>query len=199
MAVARGGFAGGNGSDKVLLHGNIVFVQCFVAAHGLQAADGGVFVSHRHAAVEPGPTGAVAGIKLVVGFTREVAEAKFVEVLGVAQPKAGLRLELILGEVRIEGRGTGRKEVTGVGAHLVQIDEDQREPLLHHFDAPDGFGLGKGKPIAVHVEVVVIGAPAGPRFVAFGRDGGAVRFQAFGDGEVLDEAIAAIGVLRRID
>ena len=77
----------------------------------------------------------------------------------------------------------------------MEIDGDNRHPFAQHFDAALGLGLGGGEPVAVQVEVVMVGATAGPGLGVFGGKLAGVGFQA----EILfvevDEAVAAIGVL----
>ena len=59
--------------------------------------------------------------------------------------------------------------------------------------------MSNRKPIAIHVEEVVIQTPAGPGLIAFGGHGDGVRFQADALLEAVNEAYAAIGVLRGIE
>jgi hypothetical protein len=53
----------------------------------------------------------------------------------------------------------------------VQIDADLWIPFLQSFDVADGFGLGDTDPIAVEIERIVIGAPAGPSLGMLGGEG----------------------------
>ena len=59
--------------------------------------------------------------------------------------------------------------------------------------------LGDSEPVAVQVEVIMIGAAPGPRLVVLGGCRMGARRDAFSDAEVIHEAVASVGVLRRDD
>ena len=92
-----------------------------------------------------------------------------------------------------------REVVRRIAAHLVEVDEHQRVPLLEHAHSPERLGLGERDPIAVEVEEVVVGATARPSLVVLGRQPIEVWSDAVALREVLDEAVAAIRVLGRVD
>ena len=59
--------------------------------------------------------------------------------------------------------------------------------------------LGQSEPVAVQVEVIMIGAAPGPRLVVLGGRRMGARRDPFGDAEVIHEAVASVRVLRRDD
>ena len=108
-------------------------------------------------------------------------------------------LALVPGQVRIVGNRLGREVVGGVGTHFVQVDEYGREVVLKDLHPAQGLGMVQRDPVAVQVEVVVVGPPAGPRFVVLGRQRTGVWLQAFGDLVIVDEPIPSVRVLDRVD
>ena len=98
------------------------------------------------------------------------------------------------------GSAGGREVVGGIAAHLVQIDDDVREPLEHRADAAARLRLRLREPVAVHVEQVVVRAAAGPRLVVFRGKRVRVGDAAAWPMQVVDdEARAPVRVLHRID
>ena len=73
---------------------------------------------------------------------------------------------------------------------MPRFDEARLRPAL---------GMDEGEPVAVEVEEVVVGAPSRPRFVVLGGPAIALELQTARRAEVVHEAVAAVGVLRRID
>ncbi len=57
------------------------------------------------------------------------------------------------------------------------------------------LGLGHRQPVAVQVEVIVIGASARPGLVVLGRERVGGGLDPVGDLELMDEAVASIGIL----
>ena len=101
--------------------------------------------------------------------------------------------------MRIEGIRFRREEVGAVRTHLMKVNIDHRVPVLDDPDAPLRFRLRHDEPVTVQVEQVVIRATARPGLIVFCRNPVGIRHQSFRTGEVLQETIASIRILHRVD
>ena len=180
-------------------HRILIAHVCTVGAVREQPARGRLLISRADRAVEERPCSAVAGIEGVVDFAGEVGKAELVEPARIVPADQLQRIALGLRYVRVVGIGFGREEVGRVRTHLVQVHKDERKPFLVDRDAATCLGLRQRNPVAVHVEQVVVGAPAWPWLVAFGRDAASGRFEPGCVVEAIHEAVAAIGVLDGVD
>ena len=81
----------------------------------------------------------------------------------------------------------------------MRVDERHREPLTQSVRPTAGFRLRANKPVPIEIEQVVIRAPARPGLVVLGGQPVGVCNQALGHFEVMNKAVAAVGVLQRID
>ena len=81
----------------------------------------------------------------------------------------------------------------------MRVDRDVRLPAEIGGDPGPGLGLGLEEPVAVHVEEVMVVPPGRPPLDPLGGE----RLGIGGDAPVLavevDEPIAAVGVLHRVD
>jgi hypothetical protein len=80
--------------------------------------------------------------------------------------------------MRIVWHGLGSEIVRRFRSHFVQVDEDRRPPLAERRDPAPRFRLGQREPVAVEVEQIVIGAPAGPGLDMLGRQRARIRLEA---------------------
>ena len=145
-----------------------------------------------------GPRGAVAGEELLVPLAGEVRVAASVERARLLVGERVLPLAHRQGAQRVERVSRGREEVAVVGAHLVAVDHQLRQPGgdLAHARA---LGQAHRQPVPVEVEQVVVASAPGP-------DGGVREVVLVGVGDLVGErrnlrqiARAAVGVLERLD
>ena len=170
-----------------------------VAAREREAAGRGLLVGHANRALEDRPRLAVSGIEGVVDLADEIGPAALVEALAVGAPEEIERRDLALGDVGVQRVGR-RSEVIGVlAALLVQVHVDVRPVVARDLDAAAGLGLGLGEPVAIHVEQVVVRAPARPRLVVLRVVGGGIGHRRAALQVLEHEPGPAVGVLHRID
>ena len=81
----------------------------------------------------------------------------------------------------------------------MRIDVGHREPLLQGRDPAPCLGLRQDEPVAVQVEQVVVRTPAGPGLVVLGRQSVRVGHEALGHLKMMNETIATVGILHRVD
>ena len=81
----------------------------------------------------------------------------------------------------------------------MQVDEQLRPPLQERAHARLRLRLRHREPVAVHVEQRVVDAATGPRLRMFGAERRRVGKAAARSARAVHEAVAAVGVLQRID
>ena len=199
LAVACGCLRGGKGGNKVVLHRIAIEQHSLVIPLDRQPAHRRLLIGHADGAVKHRPPFAVAGIKRIEHFPREVIETEAVKPRGVVPPIDFLPLGLRVRQVWVP-RLRRRGEVVGrIRAHLVQVNEHHREPLQKRLHPAPRFRLRERKPVPVHVKQVVVHASGGPGLIVLGRLRVLVRLWPARLAEVVDEAVAPIGILHRVD
>ena len=199
LAVAGGRGRGGDGGGEVMDDALPIGEQRVVTPPVHEAARGGLLVGHPHRALEDRPALAVARVEGVVDLLHEVREAALVETLGVRLAEGGEPRVLSRRDVRVLRLRGGREVVRGLSAHLVKVHHHVRIPLQVDAHAPHRLRLGKGEPVAVHVEQVVVRAAAGPGLVALRGHRVGVGHGGAADVVLGEEPCAAVWVLERID
>ena len=171
----------------------------FIAAVDHQASHAGLLPEYADPAPKRGPLRSVAGIEGVEHLSRRVAKAVVVEMFGLVAPDAKQPL-LLLGQEEWVHRVGWRREVIGlVTTHLVRVDVDLRLPLEVCIYFGLRLDLAVQEPVPVHVEVVVVGASAGPILGMFAAQRiGLDEYTAI-LAKAVNKAVPAVGVLQRID
>ena len=199
LAIAGRGDRGGDGGVEVVHHAVAIGQRVAVAARKRQAARRGLLVGHADRALESRPGIAVARVERVVDLADVIGPAAFVEASRVGAAKQLQRGVLALGDVRVQRIGRRREVVGVVAALLVQVDGDLRHVLEANLDAAACFGLRLREPVAVHVEQVMVDAPARPRLVVLGAVGRRIGRGGPSQQVLEHEPRAAVGVLHGID
>ena len=199
LAVARGGDRSHDRGVEMVHHAVAIGQRVAVAAREGETARRRLLVGVADRSLESRPRVAVSRIERVVDLADVIRPAALVEARGVGaaeQLPAAIWLFVTCGLIASAG---GEEVIRVVAALLVEVDGDLRQELETDLDAAAGFRLRLREPVAVHVEQIVIAAPARPRLVVLGRVGSGVC----GGGAALQvlehEARAAVGVLHRID
>ena len=199
LAVARGGHRGRDRRVEMVHDAVAIGQRLAVAPRKGQPAGRGLLIRHADRPLHGRPRIAVAGVEGVVHLADVVGPASLVEPRGVGPAKEVPRCRLALRVVRVERFG-GRREVVGVvTALLVEVHGDLRLVLKRNCNPASRFGLRLCKPVAVHIEQVVIRTAARPRLVMFS----AVWRRVGSGGPALhvlkDEPGSTVGVLHRVD
>jgi hypothetical protein len=116
----------------------------------------------------------VAGIGVVVHFLGEVGRADLVErrLPVFRKPLRELRVDPIGHELIPRVLRLGRLEKVGaVGPHFVVVGHHVGPPPVIEVDPIPALDLRERKPVAVQVEPVVVGPPAGPDLVVLAVEG----------------------------
>ncbi len=176
----------------------IVKLPLVFAVHH-QAAGSGLFPQDSDRSVQRRPSRSISGIERVVDLAGRVREAELIEPL--ALPGAELAEPLaLLGRDQLEDGVGGRIEVIlGIGAHLVGIDRDVGLPAQIGGDPGLALDLGLEKPVAVHVEEVMVEPSAGEALHVFRRHWLGIGRRTAVFPVKIDEAIAAVRVLHWVD
>jgi hypothetical protein len=170
-----------------------------VAARERQAPRRRLLVGVADRSLERRPRVAVARIERVVDLADVVRPAALVEARGIGATEQLPAGDLVPGDVRID-RLRRRREVIGVvAALLVEIDGDLRLELEADRDAAARLGLRLRKPVAIHVEEIVVAASARPRLVVLRGIRHGVGVHCASQRVRGNEARAAVGVLHRVD
>ena len=167
FAILRGRAQRGHGGRVVAGDAVGQRVDRAVVAHDGRpaAAVAGHFVRHPDRAVQRRPRVAVAGIEEIELLAGEERPSLFRECFGVGaaeflQPRID-----VLRQIGVDRPRVGREKVRRLVAHLVEVDEDLRIPLAVLGHARARLALRRPGPVAIHVDEVVIEAPARPRLV----------------------------------
>ncbi len=197
--VARHDFQGRQRGQHIVAHTIAIGQILAVIAGKDQPARGGLFEGHRNRAVQARPHVAIARIEGVEDLTRKIGHAEPVEPGAMIAAHLDLLGALARRDVRVVGVCRRREVIGLVAAHLMAVDIDNRMPFQHAGDLALSFRLGHREPIAVHVEQIVVVAPARPGLVMLGSIAVALRFHAERGLERVDEPVPPVGVLARID
>ncbi|MNI21457.1 hypothetical protein D3C73_749830 [compost metagenome] len=165
-----------------------------------QAARTGLFDRHPDPAVEVGIGRAVDRREVVEDLARVIERAEAIQRLGVIPGQR--HVPLIAGarqQRAFHAGGRGLEIIGAARAHLVEVDLDVGAPTMEGLQLGARLFLRHRQPVAVQVGEIVVGAPGGPGLdvllVQRIRDGGLVL-----PGVVpVGGAVAAVGVLGRID
>ena len=142
---------------------------------------------------------AISGVPVVVPFAGVIQPALTVEIGGLAAGENVLPLVGAGREVGVDRLAGGGEEEGILGTHFVGVEEIERMPAAGSFDTAAGFRVDAQDPVAVQIEVVVVGAAVGPitgmqqSLVVDVREGAAVF------GGLVAETVAAVGVHQRVD
>ena len=124
-----------------------------------------LLVGHAHCAAEHGPGIPVRRVEQVKHLPREVQRPALVEVFRVVLADVSLAFPLPRRYNLVVRLRCGCEVIGAVDPLLVEIHMHLRHPRLVKGGARLGLTLGLPGQIAVHVEQVVVGTPARPRFV----------------------------------
>ena len=157
------------------------------------------FVRHADRAVQRRPGVAVTGIEEVEALGDEErppfpGELRRVGAAELVEPRLHFFRQIGVDRPRV-----GREEVRRVVAHLMEVDEHLRVPLAVFGHSGQRLLLRGPGPVAVHVDEVVVRAPARPRLRMLERLVVRIDLRAARAHEPLHVALAAVGVQQRID
>ena len=163
MPILGRRFERGQSADVVMAHAVVIVELGLIVACDDAAAHAGLLPEDADGPVQDRPGRAVLRAEAVEHLACRVSEAVAIEVLRVVAADLHMPVLLPAERMRIVRVGRRVEEERAVSPHLVGIDEDLRLPAQKSRDAGLRFALRLQIPVAVHVEEIVIDAPARPK------------------------------------
>ena len=145
------------------------------------------------------PAIAIARIQGVKNLPSEIVKAKSVEDFGHTFTKRVEALFLLPGNVWIKRLCWRGEVIRAVRAHLVNVCVYEWVVFEQASYSSFRFGLSQRKPISVHIEQIVVGAPTRPGLTPLRRNRTRGRLDPGVLLVVLHKPRPAIGILRRIN
>ncbi|MBA7711213.1 hypothetical protein ES703_120168 [subsurface metagenome] len=158
-----------------------------------------LFVGHANSAVQRRPRLAIAGIKGIKDFLGEIGPATLIKGPGVGLAENLPPRYDAGGDIDVAGLG-GRREIVGrLVAHFVKVHQYLGIPVHNLLDLGLALPLGQGKPVAVHIKQVMVGATSDPHLVMLHGVGIGIGRQGLGVLIIAYIAHAPVGILQGID
>ena len=138
------------------------------------AARRSLFVKDADRALDITVTASFSDEEIIISLPCEVRHIERIQIAGRCLADGQGQVLIFLGDIVIRAVGVAWAEIvqTAAGAaHLVQVKQHVRHPVLIHRHQIAAFGILGGEPVAVAVHPVVVGTGRGSHLVVFPRLG----------------------------